>query len=29
MRELKMETFPNKTAAQVRGFDAGALAYER
>jgi hypothetical protein len=29
MRELKMETFPNKTAAQVRGFDGGALAYER
>ena len=29
MRELKMETFPNKTAAQVSGFDAGALAYER
>jgi hypothetical protein len=29
MRELKMETFPNKTAAQVGGFDAGVVAYER
>ncbi len=28
-RQLKMEIFPGKTAAQVNGFDSGALIYER
>jgi len=28
-RTLKMEIFPGKTAAQVSGFDAGAVMYER
>jgi hypothetical protein len=28
-RSLKMEIFPGKTAAQVSGFDAAALMYER
>lgn len=29
MRSLKMEIFPGKSAAQVSGFDANALTYER
>jgi len=28
-RQLKMEIFPGKTAADVVGFDSGALSYER
>jgi hypothetical protein len=28
-QELKMEAFPGRTAAQVSGFDSGALIYER
>jgi hypothetical protein len=28
-RSLKMEIFPGKTAAQISGFDSGALMYER
>ena len=28
-RSLRVETFPGKQAAQVSGFDSGALMYER
>lgn len=28
-RQMKLEIFPGKTAAQVQGFDSGALVYER
>jgi hypothetical protein len=28
-RQLKLEVFPGKTAAEVKGFDSGALLYER
>ena len=28
-RQLKVEAFPGSTAAQVTGFDSGALIYER